>query len=58
MTDKDFSMKPTANDHKSLKFSLRKIVLKKSQSTFELFKLEKWSQSKKIRWFLRDPGPE
>ena len=44
MTDKDISMKPTANGHKFPKFSMAGSRAKISESTFELFYLEQWTQ--------------
>ena len=43
-TDKDFSMKPTANGHKCPKFSVRKSRASLSQPIIEIFKLEEWPQ--------------
>ena len=43
-TDKDISMKPTANGHKFPKFSMAGSRAKISESTFELFYLEQWTQ--------------
>ena len=44
MTDQDISMKPTANGHKLPKFSMAGSRAKVSESTFELFYLEQWTQ--------------
>ena len=58
MTDKDISMKPTANGHKFPKFSMAGSRAKISESTFELFYLEQWTQLAQKFWpLLRDPGP-
>ena len=43
-TDKDISMKPTANCHKFPKFLITEGRAKISKSTFELFYLEQWTQ--------------
>ena len=56
--DKDISMKPTANGHKFPKFSMAGSRAKISESTFELFYLEQWTQLAQKFWpLLRDPGP-
>ena len=44
MTDQDISMKPTANGHKFPKFLMAGSRAKISESTFELFYLEHWTQ--------------
>jgi len=52
-------MKPTPNSPKCSKFSVKESRDNLSQSILKLFKLEEWTQLiKKIRPFLRDPGPE
>ena len=44
MTDNDISMKPTANGHKFPKFSMAGSRAKISESTFELFHFQQWTQ--------------
>ena len=44
MTDRDFSMKPTAKGDKLPIFSMKESTFEKYQFILELFRLEEWTQ--------------